>query len=30
MNEIEKLIRQKALELGYEKCGIISVGRMGG
>lgn len=30
MDEIAKLICQKALELGYEKCGIISVGRMGG
>jgi epoxyqueuosine reductase len=30
MNEIAQLIHQKALELGYEKCGIIPVRKMGG
>lgn len=30
MDKIPQLIHQKALELGYEKCGIISVKKMGG
>ncbi len=30
MDPIAKLINQKALELGYEKCGIIPVGMLGG
>ncbi len=30
MDSIARLIQKKALELGYEKCGIISVETMGG